>query len=177
MAEEKSTTTTETAAEVDYKALYEKLSGDYDKLKSANDKTSSEVADYKRRERERMGAEEKAKAESAEREEYYKRLEKENAQHRYTAKLSGVIKDTKVLNEVATLMADGEFDKAIEVQNAYLLKQRNELEKEIKADLLRQNPQPNPESGGKTWTKAEIMAVADAQERQRLIAQHIDLFQ
>lgn len=176
MAEEKGTTT-ETTTEVDYKALYEKLTGDYEKLKSANDKTSSEVADYKRRERERMGEEEKAKAESAEREEYYKRLEKENAQHRYTAKLSGLIKDPKVLNEVATLMAEGEFDKALEVQNAYLLKQRGELEKEIKADLLKKNPQPNPENGGKTWTKAEIMAVSDAQERQRLIAEHINLFQ
>jgi hypothetical protein len=73
-------------------------------------------------------------------------------------------------------MAEGEYDKAIELQVAYLTKQRAELEKEIKAELLKQNPQPSPESGAKTYTRAEIMAIADAEQRQRLIAEHIDLF-
>lgn len=174
MAEEKNATPTEET--VDYKAKFEEMSLAYEKLKTANDKTSSEVADYKRRERERMGAEEKAKAESAEREEYYKALEKENAQHRYTAKFSGLIKDSKTLTELAKLMAEGEYDKAIELQVSYLTKQRTELEKEIRAELLRQNPQPSPENGSKTYTKAEIMAISDAEQRQRLIAEHIDLF-
>lgn len=174
MAEEKTTATAEET--VDYKAKFEEMSLAYEKLKTANDKASSEVADYKRRERERMGAEEKAKAESAEREEYYKSLEKENAQHRYTAKFSGLIKDSKTLTEVAKLMAEGEYDKAIELQVSYLTKQRAEIEKEIKAELLKSNPQPSPESGAKTYTKAEIMAIADAEQRQRLIAENIQLF-
>lgn len=173
MADEKTTTTEEA---VDYKAKFEELTSAYEKLKTANDKTSSEVADYKRRERERMGEEEKAKLASEEREAYYKSLEKENAKHRYTAKYSGIVKDQKTLDELATLMAEGEYDRAIELQVAYLTKQRAELEKEIKAELLKKNPQPTPENGSKTYTKAEIMAITDASERQRLIAENINLF-
>ena len=175
MAEEKTTETTETTA-IDYKAKFEEMSLAYEKMKSAHDKTSSEVADYKRKERERMTADEKAQAELAEREAHYKEIERENAVHRYTAKLGGLITDGKVLTEIATLMANGEYDKAIETQTAYLLKERSEIEKKIKADLLKQNPQPQPEGESKTWTKAEIMAVKDASERQALIAKHIDLF-
>lgn len=174
MADEKTPTTTEET--VDYKAKYEELSANYDKLKTANDKTSSEVAEYKRREKERMSAEEKTSAELAEKEAYYKELEKENAKHRYTAKLSGLIKDAKVLEEVAMLMAECKFDEAVDKQVVYLQKQQAEMEKTIKADLLKQNPQPSPEGGEKTYTKAEIMAIPDAQERQRLIAKYIHLF-
>jgi hypothetical protein len=173
MAEEKTTPTEET---VDYKAKFEELTSAYEKLKTANDKTSSEVADYKRRERERMGEEEKAKVANEEREAYYKSLEKENAKHRYTAKYGGIISDAKVLDELSTLMAEGDYDRAIELQVSYLKKQKTELEKEIRAELLRQNPQPSPENGSKTYTKAEIMAIPDAEVRQRLIAEHIDLF-
>jgi hypothetical protein len=73
-------------------------------------------------------------------------------------------------------MAEGDYDRAIELQVSYLKKQKTELEKEIRAELLRQNPQPSPENGSKTYTKAEIMAIPDAEVRQRLIAEHIDLF-
>lgn len=163
--------------EVDYKAEFERLQNDYAKLKGNFDKTSSEVADYKRKERERMGDEEKREAEMQEREAYYKKLEKENAVHRYTAKMSNLIKDEKTLNEVATLMAEGNYDKAIEKQMAYLEKERAELEKTIKADLMRQNPQPTPQSGGKSMTKQEIMAIKDPVERQQAIARNITLFQ
>ena len=178
MAEEtKNTTTEETTETVDYKAEYEKLKSSYDKLKTANDKTSSENADYKRKERERMSAEEQKAVENEEREKYYKALERENAVHRYTSKLGGVIKDQKALTEIAELMADGEYDKAIEKQTEYLSKDRETLEKQIKSELMKQNPQAQPQnSGGSVKTKEEIMAIKDPVERQAAIAKNINLF-
>jgi hypothetical protein len=177
MAEEtKSTTTEETTDNFDYKSEYERLKSSYDKLKSANDKTSSENAEYKRKERERMSAEEQKLAETEEREKYYKALERENAVHRYTSKLGSVIKDQKALTEIAELMADGEYDKALEKQTEYLAKDRDTLEKQIKSDLMKQNPQPRPQNGGATKTKEEIMAIADTDLRQAEIAKNIHLF-
>ena len=179
MAEEtKGTTTegTEGTETVDYKAELEKMKAMYDKLKTANDKTSSENAEYKRKERERMSAEEQKALENEEREKYYKTLERENAVHRYTTKLGGVIKDQKALTEIAELMADGEFDKALEKQTEYLTKDKAELEKQIKADLLKQNPQARPQNGGASKTKEEILAIKDTALRQAEIAKNIHLF-
>lgn len=174
MAEETNTTQT---PEVDYKAEFERVQAENARLKSAVDKTSSEVADYKRKERERMSEEEKSKAEQQEREAYYKKLERENALHRYSAKLAKTIQDESVIAEIASLYADGEFDKAIDKQNDYFIKQRAELEKTIKADLMRENPQPQPTTGGVTMTKEQIMAIKDPIERQAAIAKNIHLFQ
>ena len=69
---------------------------------------------------EKMSEEEKAQAELAKREEYYKQLEKENALNRYTTKLSKTIKDESVLAEVATLFSEGKYTEAIDKQNEYL---------------------------------------------------------
>ena len=177
MAEEtKSTATEETTETVDYKAEFEKLKSSYDKLKSANDKTSSENAEYKRKERERMSEEEKKTVENEEREKYYKTLERENSVHRYTAKLEGVIKDQSVRMQIAELMADGDFDKALEKQTEYLTKDRSELEKQIKSELLQKNPQARPQNGGATKTKEEILAIKDTAVRQAEIAKNINLF-
>ena len=97
---------------------------------------------------EKMSEEEKALAKQAEREEYYKQLEKENARNKYLAKLGKTIKDEKVLGEIADLYAEGDFATAIDKQNDYLANYHSELEKTIKSDLMKQNPQPQPQSGG-----------------------------
>ena len=124
-----------------------------------------------------MSAEEQKKAENEEREKYYKALERENAVHRYTSKLGNVIKDQKALTEIAELMADGEYDKALEKQTEYLAKDRDTLEKQIKADLMKQNPQAQAQSNSSAAkTKDEIMAIKDPVERQAEIAKNINLF-
>ena len=126
----------------------------------------------------KMSDDEKTLALQAEREEYYKQLEKENARNKYLAKLGKTIKDEKVLNEIADLYAEGDFATAIDKQNEYLAKYHGELEKTIKADLLRENPQPTPQSGKTTYkTKDEIMAIKDTTTRQQAIAENITLFQ
>jgi hypothetical protein len=127
---------------------------------------------------EKLTEEEKAQIELAKKEEYYKALEKENARNKYITKLGKSIKDEKVLNEIADLYADGDFATAIDKQNDYLAKYHGELEKTIKADLMKHNPQPTAQSGNNSYkTKDEIMAIKDTATRQQAIAENINLFQ
>ena len=125
----------------------------------------------------KLTKEEKAQIELAKREEYYKQLEKENARNKYITKLGKTIKDEKILGEIADLYAEGEFATAIDKQNEYLAKYHSELEKTIKADLMKKNPQPTPESGNTTYnSKDEIMAIKDTATRQKAIAENMHLF-
>ena len=127
---------------------------------------------------EKLTEEEKAQIELAKKEEYYKALEKENARNKYLSKLGKSIKDEKVLNEIADLYADGDYASAIDKQNEYLAKYHSELEKTIKAELLKQNPQPTAQSGNNSYkTKDEIMAIKDTATRQKAIADNLNLFQ
>lgn len=154
-------------------------------LSSGEYVSKGKLTDYERRMKEaekkladKLSEEEKAQLELAQREEYYKALEKENALNRYTTKLSKTIKDEKVLNEIATLYADGEFDKALDKQNEYLAKYHSEIEKTIKAELLKENPAPTPQSGSTAYkTKDEILAIKDTATRQKAIADNIKLFE
>ena len=154
-------------------------------LSSGEYVSKGKLNDYERRMKEaekklaeKLTDEEKAQAELAKREEYYKALEKENAMHQYTSKLGKTIKDEAVLKEIAGLYADGDFVKAIDKQNEYFAKYHSELEKTIKANLMKQNPEATPQSGKNTYkTKDEIMAIKDTATRQKAIADNINLFQ
>ena len=171
MAEE-----TNVTPEVDYKAEFEKMQADYAKLKTHFDKTSSEVADYKRKEKERMTDDEKRNAEIAEMQEHYKAIERENSLYKYKSTLSSFIKDEAVLTNVSNLFADGDIPNALKKYGEYYTKAQSELEKAIRADLLRQNPQPNPTNDGTGMTKEQIMAIKDPVERQSAIEKNIHLF-
>ena len=167
-------TTTETA--VDYKAEFEKMQAEYSKLKTSFDKASSDVADYKRKERERMSEDEKKTAEAEERERHYKELERRIALADYANELDD-ISDAKIKGEIAELFADGKIVEAMKKHKEYRAKDRDELKKSIKAELMKENPQATAASGKPAKTKDEIMAIKDAEERQRAIAENIALFQ
>ena len=127
---------------------------------------------------EKMSAEEKAQAEAEKREEYYKSLEKELARNKYVAKLGKTIKDEKVVEEIADLYAEGKFTEALDKQNDYFAKYHKDMEKNIKADLMKQNPQSTAQNDNLTYkSKDEIMAIKDTQARQKAIADNINLFQ
>jgi hypothetical protein len=171
MAEETTTTTTET---VDYKAEFEKMQNDYAKLKSNFDKTSSEVADYKRKERERMTEDEKRNAENAERETYYKELERKLAMKDYADELSDIA-DAKVRDNIVSLFADGKIVEALKAFKDFRAKDRVEMEKKIKPELLQPNPQANPQTkvGGLTKEQFDAMGV---QERTKLYNEQPELY-
>jgi hypothetical protein len=138
----------------------------------------SERDDFKNKYNATLTDAQKAEQERIERENHYKNIERENSVYRYTQKLSSTIKDAKTLEEVASLMADGKFDDAIDRQNAYLATENAEIEKRIKDELMKNNPQPNPQNSNQTFkSKDEIMAIKDTQARQKAIAENINLFQ
>ncbi len=124
----------------------------------------------------KLTEEEKAQIELAKKEEYYKALEKENARNKYITKLGKTIKDEKVLTEIADLFAEGDFTTAIDKQNEYLAKYHSEMEKTIKADLMKQNPQPNPANpNGNSITK-EQFADMGVRERTKLFNENPELY-
>lgn len=123
----------------------------------------------------KLTEEEKHQLELAKREEYYKALEKENARNKYITKLGKHIKDEKVLSEVADLFANGDYVTAIEKQNEYISKYHSELEKTIKADLMKQNPQPNPQNGNNGITKEQFDKMG-VQERTKLYNEQPEIY-
>lgn len=176
MADETTTKTTETTETIDYKAKFEELEGKYSNLKTSFDKTSSENAEYKRQARERMTEEDKFKAEREEEKQRYAELEKRLALRDYADELDDYA-DKNAVSEICQLLADGKIKEALSKQKALRVKERAELEKKIKAELLKENPQPNAQSSGGGYKSAsDIMAIKDSQERQKAIAENSHLF-
>ena len=174
MADEtKTTETTETT--VDYKAEFERMQNDYSKLKNNFDKTSSEVAEYKRRERERMSEDEKAQAEREEERARYADLEKKLALRDYADELDD-IEDKKTKDVIINALADGRIIEALKKFKEYRTKERSEYELKLKAVDMQNNPQATAQTGGVAKTKEEIMAIQDATARQKAIADNLHLF-
>lgn len=138
-------TTTVVENQIDYKAEYEKAKAEADKYKQAISKVNSENAEWKRKLQERMTAEEQQAEALAEKEKYYKSLERKLSLSEYNNKLSASIGDEKTRLEIAELLADGKNLEAIEKQNAYLSAYKEALAKQIREELLTQNPTPQPQ--------------------------------
>ena len=152
-------------------------------LSSGEYVSKGKLADYEARMKkaekalaDKLTEEEKAQIELARKEEYYKALERENLLHKYTTNLSKSIKDEKVLNEVATLYADGDYVGAIAKQNDYLEKEKAEYTKTIKAELLKTNPQPNPQKEGNGAITKEQFAQMGVRERTELFNTNKELY-
>lgn len=179
MAEETKTATTETTENTeitDYKSAYESLQSEHARTKASLDRASSDVAEYKRKERERMSEDEKKAAADAEREAHYKDLERRIALSDYSAELDDVA-DAKARTEIVELFADGKIVEALKKFKEFRVKDRAEMKKQIQAELMKQNPQPAAQGGVGTKTKSEILAIKDVAERQKAIADNIHLFQ
>ena len=162
--------------DTDYRAELDKMRADYASLKKAFDEASTSVADYKRKERERMSDDEKKAATEAEREAYYKGLERRIAMSDYSVELDDVT-DANVRSNIVELFADGKIVEALKAFKEFRVKDRTQLEKRIKDDLMKQNPSATAQSGtGAVKTKEDIMSIKDPTERQNAIKANIHLF-
>lgn len=130
---------------------------EYAKIKAQFDKVASELAESKRKEKERMTADEKKQAELLEKEERYKAIERENTLIKLKAKVSKSVDDDTIATQVAELMADGKIIEAIEKQNEYIATMKTNIEKKVKEDLLRENPQPRAGDGSDPKNKKSIL--------------------
>lgn len=144
--------------------------------KGTFDKTASELAKLKKENLARMTEDERAKQE---REEELEELRKRNAEleklttiTKYKAQYLGMGYDEALAADTAQAWADGNYDKVIANHAAHITAH----DKQVKATLLGDMPTPPAGSGTKTITQDEIMAIKDDAERQRMIAEHLDLF-
>ena len=142
--------------------------GKYNSLEKERD-------DYKTKYLGKLSDEEKREQEIAEREAYFKQLERTNNINEYAKKLSH-ISDEKTRNEIAELLADGKTFEAIEKQNEYQATKETQLRETIKQELLSSNPTPPPVNTTSTKTKDQIMNIADPFERQKAMQENIELF-
>ena len=172
MADE-TTTTVETSTENTELA---DLRAELERIKRSNDDLSKENANYKRQERARMSEEEKKQEELAERDRRYAELERKLALRDYADELSD-IGDKKSVQKIVELLADGNIRDALKELKVVREKSALEIETRVRDELMQHNPQPSAQSGtAPKKTVAEIMQIVDPAERQRAIADNIDLF-
>ena len=112
--------------------------------------------------------EEKREAEIAEREKYFKQLERTNNINEFAKKLSH-IDDEKTRSEIAELLADGKTFEAIEKQNEYQANNKAQLRETIRQELLSSNPTQTYPIDNKTETMSkEQFRALSLQKKQEM---------
>ena len=128
-----------------------------DKYKNANSKANSEIAEMKRKSREQLSAEEKMKLEN---EEMFNSLKAENdklkrdmAISENTSKYLALGYTEELAKNTAEAIADGNFDVVFANQKTH----QENLDKSIRAEVLKGTPKPNTNTGNeKGITQAEF---------------------
>ena len=146
------------------------------KAKQSFDKTASEFAKLKKELNERQTEEEKA--ENARNEEI-ERLKAENEQYKRAteiADLKGKLIGLGYADTLASETAEALYSKDMDTFFANTKTMLTDLEKGIRAGIMKDAPTPPASIGTSAMTRDSIMAIKDVEERQQAIAQHIDLF-
>lgn len=144
------------------------------KLKSANDKLSKESAEYKRQQRATMTAEEQKNAEIEEKikmlTERAEQAEKENNHNKAVAAYKN-LSDETTIEQLIDAISDADH---IAIA-AIIANEKQKAVKDAQAEWLKSRPQISSGTGT-TMTKEQILAISDTVERQRAIAQNLELF-
>ena len=118
-----------------------------EKYKTANSKANSEIAEMKRKSREQMSAEEKAKLESKE---LFDKLQAENDDLKRkmsisenTSKYLALGYTEELAKNTAEAIADGNLDVVFENQKIH----QENLDKNIRAEVLKNTPKPQTSTG------------------------------
>lgn len=177
MAEEVVTNETqevEVVEETVSKAEYDELNAKLTQYKKSIDKLTKEAADKKREERARMSEDERAKAEQTEAYELLKAQAEADAKELNHLKAINAYKS--VDSDVVEKLVDAINDKDHNAIAGLVEKIVENAIKEKEAEWKKSRPNAIIGDGGSTMTKAEIMAIKDPIERQRKIAENINLF-
>lgn len=156
----------------DYSAEIAQLKAEVERFKNANDKLSKESAEYKRQMKAKQTAEEaeaEAKAEAeAEREALKAELNLLKATNAYKG-----ITDEKVVAKLIDAVSDSDHTAIAKLIDEQCRKAVADAE----ANWLANRPRVNNGSGdGTPLSKKDIMAIKDFGERQRAIAENMNLF-
>lgn len=123
--------------------------------------------------REKMTAEEKQKLEFEEKEKYYKNLERELELTKVESTLD--VKDEALRKKMAEMLVDGDKVGFLKAQKEYNQKIKEEIEKQIKEELLRTNPQTPPQNNGDTGKKWSEMTLDERVQLKREDPQKYEL--
>ena len=116
---------------------------------------TEERDDYKGKYLSGLSEEKKREEEYAEREKYYKQLERTNNINEYAKSLSHIT-DEKTRLEIAELLADGKIMDATKKQSEYQANNEAQLRETIRQELLSSNPTPPPVNNTGTITKEQF---------------------
>ena len=132
--------------------------------KDVFDKTSSELAGYKKQLRDRMSEEEAAKAKADEAMEKVmaelESLRADKAVGEYTTQFMGIGYDEALAKSTATALQKGDMATMFKNHSKFVA----DREKELKAELLKKTPTPPPGDGDKGITREEFSKLSLAEK-------------
>lgn len=135
---------------------YDDHLADLERYKNATTKANSEVAELKRKYKESLSADERAKQEQAEKfqalQDELANLKKEKTMSEYVSKFVGLGYSNEDAANVASALMDGNIDKVVELQKSFV----TDRETKIKQDLIKNTPTPPNGDGGSTMTLADL---------------------
>lgn len=139
------------------------LSKEVANLKETVSKRNSEIADYKRKLKEKSSEEEvKAQQEKEERDalqEKYEALLKETELQKHTAKFLSLGYDEALASETATAFVGGDYETVFKNQQ----KHQEQTEKRIRNEVLKQTPKPEGGRGEEVMTLAKLRQLSMAE--------------
>lgn len=155
---------------------YEDNVSELERLKNANSKANSEAAEWKRKHNALLDEDEKKKQADSEAIEQMKQeldeLRKEKKVSDYKSKYLAQGYDEKLAAETAAALADGNMDKVFANGEKF----KAEMEKKIKAEILKGTPKPDVNNGGgKAVTKEQFDAMGYT-ERVNLKSENPELY-
>lgn len=154
---------------------YEDNASELERYKGAVTKANSEAAEWKKKHNALLTAEELAKQtrddEVTSLKDKIAELEKKEAISVHKSKFLGLGYDEALAEATAKALHEGDMETVFANQKKF-----NEgYAKKIEADLLKGTSNP-PAGNGKQMSKDDIMKINDPAERQKLIADNIELF-
>lgn len=145
------------------KDLITKYTGEISSLKKAQNASLSE-ADRKTKEQEET---------LATLQEKYNELLKKSTIGNYANKLIALGYDETMALESANALVDGDMERFFDNSAKF----KANLEKQFRAEVVKSTPKPDSKGGvAAPKSKEDIMKIKDASERQRAIAENIELF-
>lgn len=156
-----------------------------EKYKNAFNKSSHELAELKKankaleeEKKSKMTEDELAEAERQallkELKDENENLKREKAVSEAKAQYIALGYSEELAAKTANALYEGDTASVIEAAKTY----RKTLEQSIRKDITKGNPTPDSKGNpGKPVTRADILAVKDTAERQRLISENIELFE
>ena len=146
-----------------------------EQLRNSLTKSNSEAANYKKALREKQTAEEKEAEERAEaqrvRDQEFEDMKKE-LNHNKALSAYKSISDEKAVAKLIDAVTNADHNAIAQI----IAKECEKAVAKAQQTWLDSRPEVNYGGSSETKTKEQIMAVKDVTERQRLIAENIDLF-